>query len=55
MVLQRELGGFAVRRSLPTSEEMGLYVVHGRLRAKDTDMPEHSLVVLDNPQGVVIH
>lgn len=39
---------------LPTIEEMGVYVVHGHLRAKDTDMPQHSMVVLDNPQGVVI-
>ena len=39
---------------LPTIEEMGVYVVHGHLLAKDTDMPQHSMVVLDNPQGVVI-
>lgn len=39
---------------LPDCQEMGVYVVHGHLRAKETGIPTHSMAVMDSPKGVVL-
>ena len=41
--------------TLPDADERGLYVVSGEVRLKDTIVPEHSMVVLESAQDVVIH
>ncbi|ANQ29359.1 hypothetical protein BA894_23570 [Vibrio natriegens] len=39
---------------LPSCEELGLYVVHGHLIAKDTDIPGQCMAVFSDTNGVVI-
>ncbi|MEX0902815.1 MAG: pirin family protein [Pseudohongiellaceae bacterium] len=39
---------------LPDAEERAVYVASGRLKAKDTEIPEHSLAILSDQPGVVV-
>ncbi|WP_462158858.1 pirin family protein [Pseudoalteromonas sp. GB56] len=39
---------------LPNAQELGVYVVEGSLQAKATELPTHSMAILDNPKGVVV-
>ena len=39
---------------LPRAEERAVYVVQGSLRARDAEMPEHSMALLSNEEGVVV-
>ncbi|MFN3987245.1 MAG: pirin-like C-terminal cupin domain-containing protein [Rhodocyclaceae bacterium] len=40
--------------ALPDADERAVYVASGRLKARDTEMPEHSLSVFGDQPGVVI-
>jgi hypothetical protein len=40
--------------TLPDADERALYVVSGRLRARDTEIPEYSMAIFSNETGVVI-
>ncbi|KDM91172.1 pirin family protein [Photobacterium galatheae] len=42
------------RLSLPMADERALYVAKGHLKAKDTDLPEHSMAILSPQDGVEI-
>lgn len=39
---------------LPDAEERAVYVASGKLKARDTEMPEHSLAILGDLPGVVL-
>lgn len=39
---------------LPEAEERAVYVASGRLKARDTEMPAHSLALLNDEPGVVV-
>lgn len=39
---------------LPPADERGVYVAKGHLKAQDTDIPEHSMAVLSDQEGVLV-
>lgn len=39
---------------LPDAQERAVYVASGRLKARDTEMPAHSLTILGDKSGVVV-
>lgn len=40
--------------TLPDADERGVYVASGRLRARDTEIPEYTLAIFDDTPGVVL-
>jgi hypothetical protein len=39
---------------LPDTEERAVYVANGSLKARDTEIPEHSLAIFGDQPGVVV-
>ena len=42
------------RLELPHAEERAVYVAQGSLRARDAEMPEHSMALLSSEEGIVV-
>lgn len=42
------------RLQLPNAQERALYVAKGRLKARESDIPRHSMAVLSEQEGIVV-